>query len=94
MTPAEFIQTLQKDKDIELARGKINHQISQLSKRVITAFQIYSYVEKAAQSARKLRRNDRVIYNILYSKNTEMLYFIVTKKNRPFDCCDKIKRSH
>lgn len=33
MTPAELIQTLQKDKDIELARGKIIHQISQLSKK-------------------------------------------------------------
>ncbi|MEQ9850058.1 hypothetical protein [Pectobacterium brasiliense] len=32
MTPAELIQTIQKDKDIELARGKISHQISQLSK--------------------------------------------------------------
>lgn len=28
MTPAELIQTLQKDKDIELARGKISNQIS------------------------------------------------------------------
>ncbi|MEQ9872851.1 hypothetical protein ABRP91_03155 [Pectobacterium brasiliense] len=32
MTPAELIQTLQKGKDIELAREKISHQISQLSK--------------------------------------------------------------
>lgn len=33
MTPAALIQTLQKDKDIELARGKISHHISQLSKK-------------------------------------------------------------
>ncbi|XYQ52787.1 hypothetical protein ACS91J_12935 [Pectobacterium carotovorum] len=90
MTPAEFIQTLQKDKDIELARGKISHQISQLSKRVIIAFQIYSYVEKTAQSARKLRRSDRVIYNMLYSKNTEILYFIVAKKIDPLIVVTKL----
>lgn len=62
----------------------------QMSKGVITAFQIYSYVEKAAQSARKLRRDDRVIYNMLYSKNTEMLYFIIAKKIDPLIVVTKL----
>ncbi|MEQ9995049.1 hypothetical protein [Pectobacterium versatile] len=62
----------------------------QMSKGVITAFQIYSYVEKAAQSARKLRRDDRVIYNMLYSKNTEMFYFIVAKKIDPLIVVTKL----
>lgn len=46
MTPAELIQTLQKDKDIELAEEKLAIRSVNYQKRVITAFQIYSYVEK------------------------------------------------
>lgn len=34
-------------------------------------------------SARKLRREDKIIYNMLYAKNAEMLYFIVAKKLDP-----------
>ncbi|QSD34908.1 hypothetical protein H5A40_17850 [Pectobacterium brasiliense] len=54
-----------------------------LTQGVITAFQIYGYVEKASRAARKLRRDDKVIYNMLYSQGTEMLYFIIAKKINP-----------
>ncbi len=54
-----------------------------LAQGVITAFQIYGYVEKASRAARKLRRDDKVIYNMLYSQGTEMLYFIIAKKINP-----------
>ncbi|WP_054181229.1 hypothetical protein [Trabulsiella odontotermitis] len=51
--------------------------------RMLTAFQIYSYFEKAAIAARKLRRENRIIYDILYSQEIEMLYFIIADKIDP-----------
>ncbi|GKX43042.1 hypothetical protein [Pectobacterium carotovorum] len=57
--------------------------INKLSKNIITIFQIYGNVEKASRAARKLKRDDRVIYNMLYSQDTEMFYFIIAKKIDP-----------
>lgn len=51
--------------------------------RMLTTFQIYSYFDKAALAARKLRREDKIIYDMLYSQKTEMLYFIIAKKIDP-----------
>ncbi|MBP1039237.1 hypothetical protein J8631_27220, partial [Serratia fonticola] len=55
----------------------------QVVARMLTAFQIYSYFDKAAVAARALRRENRVIYNMLYSQEVEMLYFIIAKKIDP-----------
>lgn len=51
----------------------------QVVARILTAFQIYSYFDKAAVAARALRRENRVIYNMLYSQEVEMLYFLLQK---------------
>lgn len=55
----------------------------QVVTRMLTAFQIYSYFDKAAVAARALRRENRIIYNMLYSQEVEMLYFIIAKKIDP-----------
>ncbi|CNI62408.1 Uncharacterised protein [Yersinia pekkanenii] len=51
--------------------------------RMLTMFQIYSYFDKAAVAARQLRRENKIIYNMLYSQQVEMLYFIIEKKIDP-----------
>ncbi|WP_338804574.1 hypothetical protein WDV76_04150 [Xenorhabdus griffiniae] len=43
----------------------------------LSAFQSYGYFEKAAVSADKLKRECPSLYWALYSKNLEMMYFIV-----------------
>lgn len=51
--------------------------------RMLTAFQIYSYFDKAARAADKLRRENKIIYNMLYGQQVEMLYFIIAGKLEP-----------
>ncbi|HHQ6582013.1 hypothetical protein [Serratia fonticola] len=51
--------------------------------RMLTAFQIYSYFDKASRAAGKLRRESRLIYNMLYGQEVEMLYFIIAGKLDP-----------
>lgn len=51
--------------------------------RMLTAFQIYSYFDKAARAAGKLRRENRIIYNMLYGQEVEMLYFIIAERIEP-----------
>lgn len=51
--------------------------------RMLTAFQIYSYFDKASRSADKLRRENKIIYNMLYGQQVEMLYFIIAGKLAP-----------
>lgn len=51
--------------------------------RMLTAFQIYSYFDKAARAADKLRRENRIIYNMPHGQQVEMLYFIIAGKLDP-----------
>ena len=51
--------------------------------KILTIFQIFSYFDKASHAARKLQREHRVIYNILYAQKVEMLYFIIEEKIDP-----------
>ncbi|BFI44272.1 Uncharacterised protein [Yersinia pseudotuberculosis] len=46
----------------------------------LIAIQIYAIVEKASRSARKLRRENSIVYNKLYQEKIEMLYFLIEKK--------------
>lgn len=50
---------------------------------ILTALQIYSYSDKAARAANNLRRENKIIFDILYTQQIEMLYFIVEKKISP-----------
>lgn len=51
--------------------------------KMLTIFQVYSYFDKAAVAARKLKYENKIIYNMLYAQKTEMLYFIIAKKIDP-----------
>lgn len=64
--------------------------ISKITKTSLTAFQIYGLVTKAGLAADKLRQQDRLIYNLLYSKNSEMLYFIIEPQISPLIYVTKI----
>lgn len=55
-------------------------QARRITTITLTAFQIYAIVEIASRSARKLRRENTVIYNQLYQMKIEMLYFLIEKK--------------
>ncbi|NDJ55929.1 hypothetical protein GWD52_02745 [Enterobacteriaceae bacterium 4M9] len=69
---------------IEIARkAEVMAAVSKVTKYSLTALQIYGLVTKAGISADKLRRQERIIYNLLYSKKIEMLYFIIEPKIAP-----------
>ncbi|KNC88720.1 hypothetical protein [Trabulsiella odontotermitis] len=51
--------------------------------QMLTVIQIYSYFDKAAIAARQLRKDNRIIYDILYSQRIEMLYFLIADKIEP-----------
>jgi hypothetical protein len=50
---------------------------------LLTIFQIYSYFDKASLSARRLRKIDKALYDMLYSLKVEMLYFLIEEKIEP-----------
>ncbi|MDX7990291.1 hypothetical protein [Xenorhabdus littoralis] len=54
----------------------IREGFRKLGMAVTMAFQLYGYVDKAAVSASKLKRECPILYWALYADNLEMLYFI------------------
>lgn len=63
---------------------------SKITSISLTAFQIYGFVTKAGLAADKLRQQDRLIYDLLYSKNIEMLYFIIEPQISPLISVTKV----
>jgi len=57
--------------------AKIRTAIGKLSNVTLTLFSFYSYVQKAALSARRLKTLNPSFYQILHHENIEMLYFII-----------------
>lgn len=56
---------------------KIRAAIGKTSNVILTLLDFYSYVQKAALSARRLKVLNPSFYKILYMNNLEMLYFII-----------------
>ncbi|MCE0827788.1 hypothetical protein [Buttiauxella ferragutiae] len=57
--------------------AKIRTAIAKLSNVTLTLLGFYSYVQKAALSARRLKLLNPPFYQILHNENIEMLYFII-----------------
>ena len=57
--------------------AKIRTAIAKLSNVTLTLLGFYSYVQKAALSARRLKLLNPPFYQILHHENIEMLYFII-----------------
>ncbi|MGB7803816.1 hypothetical protein [Buttiauxella sp.] len=57
--------------------AKIRAAIGKFSNVTLTLLSFYSYVQKAALSARRLKTLNPYFYQILHHENIEMLYFII-----------------
>ncbi|MEW7313242.1 hypothetical protein AB1E22_11140 [Buttiauxella gaviniae] len=56
---------------------KIRATIGKTSNAILTLLDFYSYVQKAALSARRLKTFNPSFYKVLYLNKLEMLYFII-----------------